>query len=458
MKMRHFKQICAGLIMLLASTLWSQVGNTPAQPDNNDSRMLTPPPVSGQTYPTAFASEERSNYLRGGVTFTNAYTDNAVGAVNGHPVSDVSYSVAPMIALDETTSRLHLLLTYAPGFTFYQRTSSRNEADQNASIDFQYRLSPHVTFSARDGFQKSSNVFNQPYLTSVGAVSGGTQVANFSVIAPIADLIRNSGDVSLTYQFSPNSMIGASGTFTTLRYPNPAQVPGLYDASSQSGSAFYSHRISKMHYLGANYQYQRLVSYPTVGLNETQTHAVVLFYTLYANSRLSVSFFGGPQHSDTVQPPLLLATLFGPLLLQLPAARAWTPTAGASLSWQGRLNTAAVSYSHVISGGGGLFGAVHMDSASASVRQQITRTLSGSVAGAYVQNNAVGAFSPGTSNGHSVSGTASVQQQFGQHVNLQLGYTRLHQSYSNVAVISLTPNTNREFISLSYQFSRPLGR
>src|SRR5205807_4305691 len=103
--------------------------------------------------------------------------------------------------------------------------------------------------------------------------------------------------------------------------------------------------------------------------------------------RLSVSFFGGPQHSDTVQPPLLLATLFGPLLLQLPAARAWTPTAGASLSWQGRLNTAAVSYSHVISGGGGLFGAVHMDSASASVRQLISRILSGSDGCAYITTN-----------------------------------------------------------------------
>ena len=57
-----------------------------------------------------------------------------------------------------------------------------------------------------------------------------------------------------------------------------------------------------------------------------------------------------------------------------------------------------------------------------------------------------------------VSGTASVQQQFGQHVNVQLGYTRLHQTYSGVAVLATTPNTNREFVSISYQFSRPLGR
>src|ERR1019366_1251311 len=201
LNMKLLKQICAGLLVLSAAPLWSQVDNTPTQPapgvtgtDNTDDRMLTPPPVSGQSYPTSSASEERSNYLRGGLTFTSAYTDNAVGSITGHPVSDVSYSVAPFVALDETTSRLHFVLTYAPGVTFYQRTSSRNEADQNASIDLQYRLSPHVTFSARDGFQKSSNVFNQPDLASAADVSGGAQQPNFSVIAPIADRLSNSGN------------------------------------------------------------------------------------------------------------------------------------------------------------------------------------------------------------------------------------------------------------------------
>jgi hypothetical protein len=51
-----------------------------------------------------------------------------------------------------------------------------------------------------------------------------------------------------------------------------------------------------------------------------------------------------------------------------------------------------------------------------------------------------------------------LQQQFGQHFNVQLGYTRLHQDYSTVAVLAATPDTNREFVSISYQFSRPLGR
>ncbi len=455
------------LLLLPAAPLWSQVENTPAAPVPAlagpayiTDPMLTPPLVSGQSYPTTPTSEERSNYLRGGLAFTSAYTDNAVGSVAGHPVSDVSYSVAPFVALDETTSRLHCLLTYAPGFTFYQRESFLNEADQNASINLQYRIGPHATFTARDGLLKSSSVFNQTDLASLEAVSGGAQGPNFSVFAPTANRLSNSGNVGINYQFAANGMVGASGTFANLYYSNSAEVPGLSDSSSQAGSIFYTFRASRMHYLGVSYQFQRLVSNPLQGLNETQTHAVLFFYTLYPTSRFSISLFGGPQYSDTMQPSLT------PSQPQPSPLRAWTPAAGASLSWQGRLNSLAVSYAHVISGGGGLFGAVQMDSANASFRQQITRNLSGSLAGGYAQNDVLGTAFLGSNNGpllegnngHTVYGTASLQRQFAQHINLQLGYTRLHQDYSNVPVLSLTPDTNREFISVSYQFSRPMGR
>ena len=117
---------------------------------------------------------------------------------------------------------------------------------------------------------------------------------NFSVIAPTADSLSNFGNVGITYQFALNGMVGASGTFSNLHYPNQAEVPGLYDSSTQGGSAFYSLRISKMHYIGATYQYQRLVSYPTVGQNETQTHALQFFYTLYATSKISSFILRGP--------------------------------------------------------------------------------------------------------------------------------------------------------------------
>lgn len=464
MTMKLFETIRVGLVLLAAAPLWAQDEQRPipapaatgpiSDVSTNDDadRMQTPPPVSGQSYPITLTSGERSNYLRGGLAFSSAYTDNAVGPVNGTPVSDVSYSVWPTVALDETTPRSHLVLTYAPGFTFYQRESSLNEADQNASINFQYRLSPHVTFSARDGFQKSSSVFNQPDLASAAAVSGGAQEGNFSVIAPIADRLSNSGNVGISYQFAANSMVGAGGTFTNLHYPNQAQVPGLFDSASQGGLAFYSVRVSKINYIGATYQYQRLLSYPAPGTNETQTHALLLFYTLNATKRFSISVFGGPQYADVGPQFATTGTTASP------ASQNWNPAAGGSLSWQGRLSSLAVSYAHLISSGGGLIGAVRMDSATASIRQQLSRMLSASVAGGYAQNDILSAPPLTTGNGHTISGTASLQQQVGQRLSLQLGYTRLHQDYSTVAVLAATPDTNREFISISYQFSRPLGR
>lgn len=446
-----------GLFLLATVRLWSQVDSagSPASVANaNVDRMLTPPPVSGQLYPVAPASEERSNFLRGGVTFSSAYSDNVLGSTTGSPLSDVSYSVWPTVALDDTTSRLRLTLSYEPGFTFYQRISSRNQADQNASINLQYRLSPHVTISARDGFQKTSNVFNQPDLASSGAVSGGTQEANLSVIPPTADRLSNFGNVGISYQFAANEMIGASGTFTNVHYPRESNVPGLFDSSSQGGSAFYARRVSSKHYLGASYQYQNLLSYPTPGKNEVQTHAVVLFYTLYVSPRLSMSMFGGPQYSD-ISPQF---SAVGPN--PQAASRDWTPAAGASVDWQGKSTSVAASFSHVIAGGSGLLTGVHMDSASAFVRQKFSRALSASLSGGYTQNTVVGGLSQtggASTNGHTVSGTVALQRQFGEHLNAQLGYTRFHQSY-NVAAISAAPDTNREFISLSWEFSRPLGR
>ena len=462
---RTFKSVWVGLALLAGVLLSSQPGwsqqDKPAVPapavsgslismpmntDSGEDRMLTPPPVSGGSYPISLTSEERSNYLRGGVTFNTAYSDNVLGATSNTPVSDVSYSIWPTIALDETTSRLHTILTYAPGFTFYQRTTSRNEQDQNLSLSLQYRLSPHVTVSLADGFQKSSSVFNQPEQGLAGAVSGAAQSANDSVVAPLADRLSNNGNAGITYQFSANAMVGASGTFSNLHYPNPTEVPGLYDAASRAGSAFYSYRLAERHYVGVTYQYQQLLSYPTQGTNQTHTDGAFLFYTFYPAPTFSFSLFGGPQYYSAG--PQYLGTT-QPVV---PASSAWTPAAGGSLNWQSRLTGMAFSYSHTVSGGGGLIGAVKLDSATASLRQQLTRNFSASLAGGYANNGVLSVASLG---GHSISGSGALQRQVGEHLTLQAGYTRLHQTYN---FISANPDTNREWVAISYQFARPLGR
>lgn len=445
---------CLIFVLLVAPPGWPQVdtnGNlSTTQTDTsanseNQARMLIPPPVNGQAYPATPASETRSNYLLAGLTFSPAYTDNLFAGTTANPVSDVSYSVWPTFAFDETTPRLRSVLTYSPGFTFYQRTSTRNETDQNINVDLQYRLSPHVTVSVRDSLQKSSNFFNEPNLFSTG-VSGSPQLATIAVIPPLADLLNNTANAELTYQFSASGMVGASGSFTNLHYPNPAQVPGLFDSGSQSGSGFYSRRLSRTHYLGALYQYSRILAYPVGAQSETQTHTVFAFYTVYLKPTLSLSLSGGPQHYDAAQ-------------LQLPGLRSWSPAGGASLGWQGHHTTFAASYLRMVTGGGGLVGAFNSNSINGSARWQIARTWSVRSAASYSIYKTLTPFyvlaNPG---GHAVSGTFSVQHRISEHFNGELGYTRLHQSFDRIAVVSANPDTNREFISISYQLTRPLGR
>jgi hypothetical protein len=456
---RHARIYC-GLLFLIGAPVWAQVEDSTPPPDTQTAaadtsaditaeRMITPPPVRGLAYPVALASQERSNDLRGGLAFMSAYTDNALGSVGLTPLSDVSYSVAPFIAMNQATTREQLALTYAPGFTFYQRSSTLDQADQNASIRFAYRLSPRLTFSANDTFQKTSDVLNQPFSEQTGVVNTGSELPNFSVIAPLANQLSNVGNVGLAYQFELNDMIGAGGIFTNLHYANPSQVLGLSDSSSQGALGFWAHRWSRRQYFGVTYQYQRLLAYPTLGFAETQTHAALFFYSLYPTNGLTMSFFGGPQHSNTTQPSPQLAL------------KQWAPAGGASLNWLRRLTSAALSYVHVISCSPGLQAAVKLDSGTGFIRQQVTKHLSASISGGYIQNDVLGNFnasSLGLLNGHSIDGTASLEQQFGQHGTLQLGYMRLRQDYSGVPILALRPNTNREFVSLTYRFDRALGR
>jgi hypothetical protein len=362
----------------------------------------------------------------------------------------MSYSIWPTLALDADTTRLHWVLNYSPGFTFYQSVSARNQSDQNVALDFRYRLSPHLTASLGDSFQKTSNIFNQPNPLSATPVSGSAPAPTVAVIAPVADQVLNAANVQLTYQFSANGMAGVGGTFTNLNYPNPAEAPGLYDSSSKGGSAFYSRRLLEKYDVGVSYQYMDTLAYQAGGHSNTQTHTqiqtIFLFFTAYLKPTLSLSLSGGPQHYDASQPPL-------------PASGSWSPMMTASLSWQGQRTSLAVSYSRIVTAGGGLAGTYHSNTANVSGRWQLSRTWTAGLSASYWLYQTLTPFFLGSSSGgHTVSGTASVQHPLGEHLSVQAGYTRIQQNYSGIAAISATPATNQEFVSISYQFTRALKR
>jgi hypothetical protein len=235
-----------------------------------------------------------------------------------------------------------------------------------------------------------------------------------------------------------------------LNYPDAATVPGLYDSSFRSGSVFYSHRLSNTVYLGETFQYSETIGSSPNGQNDaqSQTRAQTFstFCTIYLKPNLSFSISGGPQRFVFTQS-------------SSPTSESWTPTITASVGWQERHTSFAASYTQAVAGGGGLLGTYHSDSGNVSARWQMTRTWTiGSQASYAITNNVSSSMSQANPGGYGVTATVSAQHPISEHFNMEFGYTRLHQSYSSVAAISNAPDSNREYVSIVYQFTRPLGR
>ncbi len=440
-------RVCLILVLLTATPVWSQ-----ATPDD-ETRMLVPPPVSTESYPTTVGDEGRSNYLATGLILNTAYNDNVIPGGTTTPLSDTSYSIWPTITLNLKTPRQQRTLTYSPGFTFYQHTSALNAADQSVSLNFQYRLTQHITISLNESFQKISNVFNQPNPLSGESISGSAQSSSAAVVAPYADQQSNTTNAELSYQFSANRMIGFSGIANQTKYPNPAEATGLYNSNSLGGSAFYTQRVSRTQYVGLTYQFLRSSgtpvdpkANPANTQTEVQTHTLLPFYTIYLTPALSLSVAIGPQYVAAAQ------------VLQ-PSFHSWTPSASASIGWQRSNTNFVVSYSRTVAGNTGLPGAFTSSSANASLRWQMARTWIAESTGSYANSKNFTPFSsPYAPGGHALSGAVSLEYSMNDHFKAQLGYVRLNQSYSGIAVLSVAPDSNREFISVSYQFTRPLGR
>jgi hypothetical protein len=241
-------------------------------------------------------------------------------------------------------------------------------------------------------------------------------------------------------------MVGGGGDLAELDYPNPAQVPGLFNSSQLGGSAFGSLRLSEAQYVGETYFYSRILAFPPIAEFKLHTQTFLSFYTLYLNRTFSLSLAAGPQYVYAAQ-----ATAA--------PYQALVPSGMASFGLQGNHADIAASYLRTVTGGGGLVGAFNSNSANTSASWRMTGTWTLGLAGIYAINKNVTALFPSASpGGHSISGAVSVQRSIGEHFSVKAGYLRLHQRYSGLGAISGAPDSDQESVSVSYQFRKSLGK
>lgn len=407
--------------------------------------METPPPVSGAWYPTAVRADMRSNYLRGGITYTSAYINNLYVGAGNTSLAEKTMGVFPTIDFDATTARQNLIADYSPGFTFYFPSNSLSEVDNSAAVDYDFRLTPHTMIKAVDRFQDSSSPFFPGETDASGTVSGAPASSTPGAVPPFAKLLTNYASLEITKQTGVNTMIGASGLWTTLHYPNPSQAPDLSDSSSRGGTGFYNYRFARMQYIGALYQYLEMQTYPVGAADTTTTSTVMGYYTIYPKAGLSLSVLAGPQHYSVSYP-------------SLPVLASWGPSVTASMGWQGDHSSFAVGYSQSVTGGGGLIGAYHSRSAETAARWRMARTWTGEISGAYSINTSVNsAFSTDSEDGHALSESVTLQHPIRDQLMAGFLYQHVHQSYGGIAAIAPNPDSDRVSVMITWTFLRPLG-
>ncbi len=179
---------------------------------DDESSMSVPPPVSGTPYASG---ETKSNYLSASVGVSGAYVTNILPNDGALPINDVSVEIGPSISLSRTTPRQSISLNYSPSFSFYEPTSVLNTVGHNASLGFQFRITPHITANVSDSFIRTTNAFNESYPFS-NPISGSTQTTQQIVIAPFQGQMINSVSGGINIQISRNAMIGGSASYSSF--------------------------------------------------------------------------------------------------------------------------------------------------------------------------------------------------------------------------------------------------
>jgi hypothetical protein len=415
------------------------------EPQTSEAQLVSPPPIlNGRGPSLAFQSEKiHTNYLSGGISFTDAFTDNATLS-NTDQVSDFSYLVQPHISFSQTTTRMNWDVNVGAGLIADQHLHSENQLAKNILLDLTYRLSPHVNLRLSDTFTDTTGLFSVSNPGTLGSSIGVVEDSNNSVLVPLVQrTLANSSFAELSYMPSSSSMVGLRGTFSILDYPGSpqnAEFGPLYDTQTYVVEAFYNYQMSPKQWVGVALRTQRF----DTSVTTTDTATLLFFYSLKIAPDVTLSFFAGPEYYSTPRISDSAATI------GLFQRHQWTSAEGVTLSWQRERTSVATTYSRQLSDGGGLNSAVTLELANASLRRQLGRGVEVQLGFTYASNAPL-------ASGRSYRGISSLcefQQSFGRSFLFRVGYAHQRQEWPGSGSLA---TANLAWISVSYSFSHYFG-
>lgn len=432
-------------IMAMAVTSgWAQAD--PASEAQLD-RLTMPAHLNSSASRVQFAAEEPVNLIQGSVAFSASCDDNILSQTT-NKLGDCAYSFVPSIALHRATPLTQTHLSYSPGFTLHQKLDNYNESTHHVGIDFTARATPHLTIRLRDSFARTTNLFDASQDTT--PIFGPVQQTNGSVITPIAQFMTNTAGLDVGYQFTRRSNMGASVTYSDLRYDNVGNTSmGLIDSKSGTAAMFYNYRISRKQSMGVSYVFHKL--WFGEGTNAV-AHSILYTHSIAISPSVAIGFFAGPDYTISEGQVLFDGTV----IRTTGRTESWQPTAGVNLTVQKNRTAVVAGYTKRIADGGGVLGATSLHEAHASLSRRLGKRWTADAGFQYGHSNLLNATIDTPVDTVSVGG--GVQHQLARNVSLDVRYGWSHQDGGSGGLGFLSVDHNRVAVALTYSFSKPLGR
>jgi len=384
------------------------------------------------------------NVLLLGLDFGTNYDDNVFGN-NQQRVGDAEFSIGPSLSLRREGNRVGLALTYQPHFRIYRNASELNTLDQVAGLDWSYRATSRLSFRGRISATYSNGLFrpsqNEEFLPGLGSPSG----LNQTVYTPTLRQFSFSSRLDAGYQVGPHDSVELYAGESLLNFDQQvSNVEGLGNTRETDAGLIYQHRISPHATLGLDYLFQNIDFGPS---SRTQVHSGFISYAQQLSPSVTMSVFGGPQHSLS---NYIFSLALGPFLIQAPVSSpSWNWALGGTLTK--RLNNTVfdLSAQHQVSNGAGLIGAVVGTSAGASVRRRLPGHWDAVWSGSYAKNTDLISRGP-ASDYQSETAGFGLTHPITDRLSLRVGYDFLHQRGTGQS--PLFGEVDRDLVSIQFSY------
>ncbi len=449
---RSFTPWVVVLLVLLWGSAWAQENANPA---SDNPVTVQPGPIPAFVYPDSTPSldflneplENSSITLGIGLGYTyynNTYT-------TGQSNSRGLFNITPQIKIQQYRQHFSWHIAYAGGYQKYVQGGGNagynNLFSQDASAGFLWQMARHWQMLANDAFIYTADPFS-----SFIAIPGNPSVNNPNPVAysSLTQYTLNTGFLTLTDQLTKTDTLSFTGNNQIRRTSsyNLTSVP-FYNLVSYGGLAAYSHQLSPRLTLGGSYDFNSLDFGHGQQRSGIQTMSFTVNYLLRPN--ITISGWVGPQYTSTKT--IVFDPLSGQSLTTYTSL--WSSSEGANFSWQAQRNVFQAGFFRRVMDGGGLIATAQVTSVNATYRRMIAKKWNGNAGVTFLDN---------------VSTTATARKYTNVYLDLGVDY-KISKSFSasgryafqkinesNVFVVNNNYNDNRFGVTLTYNWTHPLGR